>query len=345
MKKKAFMAMMLSALLSFAACGGDTDGNAQNTGDDGSTQSTPVQSTPTPTPNPEVPASYIEAIRDPSFLQGFAIKGNDQATDGVLPKAQLSYGDGNIVWEVGQWGSKFDLSEGEQMILPARASVSDEGKTLGVNRITHELSLELAGQLEYDEMATSRVMWSHLLIEQTFTDFTAYRLNEFEKLEATLDFSVTLADKGAIETQPDNKTLPAQFLQYFYVVNRNPESAGYGSFLWFGLGYLDTRYESLPLSYLQDHAGGNAGNYIYCVAAEDTLGKGAFTIGKQYNVQIDLLPHIELALKNAQEHGFMYNTQLSDCVITGMNLGWEVVGAWNVAAKVKNLSLKGFLKE
>lgn len=41
----------------------------------------------------------------------------------------------------------------------------------------------------------------------------------------------------------------------------------------------------------------------------------------------------------------MMNTQLSDCVITGMNLGWEVPGAWDVSATVKNLSLTGSIKK
>lgn len=62
-------------------------------------------------------------------------------------------------------------------------------------------------------------------------------------------------------------------------------------------------------------------------------------------MEIDILPYISAALEKAAENGFMMNTQLSDCVITGMNLGWEVPGAWDVSATVKNLSLTGSIKK
>ncbi len=296
-----------------------------------------------------VQEQYVEALRDPNFQNGFALKGNDSATDGVLPLGKLEYGNGNPTWEVGQWGSRYDLTEGVQTVAEKVAFVKDTAKKLQINRATNALTFEVMGSLEYDEMQDSRVMWSHLLIEQAFTDFTSYRLSDFKRLEASVDFSVSMANKGAIETKdpagafPAPNTLPAQFLQYFYVQNRNFESPGYGNFLWFGLGYLDTRHESLPLSYLQDYAGGGAGNYIYCLSAETVLGPGAFQVGKTYNVNIDIIPHIQEALRTAQEYGFMLNTTLADCAITGMNIGWEVVGAWDVRSEVKNLSLKGFL--
>ncbi len=291
---------------------------------------------------------YVEALRDPNFQNGFALKGNDRETDGVLPLGKLEYGNGNPIWEIGQWGSRYDLTEGQQTVADKIAFVKDSAKKLQVNRTTNALTFEVLGSLEYNEMKDSRIMWSHLLIEQSFTDFTTYRLSDFERLEASVDFSVSMANKGAIETKdpagafPAPNTLPAQFLQYFYVQNRNPESPGYGNFLWFGLGFLDTRHESLPLSYLQDYAGGVAGNYIYCLGAETVLGPGAFQLGKTYNVNIDLLPHIQQALLTAQGYGFMLNTTMEDCTITGMNIGWEVVGAWDVRSEIKNLSLKGF---
>lgn len=340
MNDKKMLAVMLAGLLTLAACtnSGSSDSSISSSGDSSESSST-------------VQEQYVEAIRDPNFQNGFALKGNDSATDGILPLGKLEYGNGNSVWEAGQWGSRYDLTEGTQTITDKVALVKDAAKKLQVNRTNNLLTLEVMGSLEYDEMKDSRVMWSHLLIEQAFTDFTSYRLSDFKRLEASVDFSVKMANKGAIETKdpagafPAPKTLPAQFLQYFYIQNRNVQSPGYGNFLWFGLGFLDTRHESLPLSYLQDHAGGAAGNYIYCLGAETVLGPGSFQIGKTYNVNIDIIPHIEEGLQKAQEHGFMLNTTLADCTITGMNIGWEVVGAWDVRSEIKNLSLKGFLKE
>ncbi len=344
MKDKKILAVIFASLLVFAACANPGIGDLSE--EDSSTVSAAGSSSD----SSSIPQEhYVEALRDPNFQNGFALKGNDRETDGVLPLSKLEYGNGNPIWEIGQWGSCYDLTEGQQTVTDKVAFVKDSAKKLQVNRTTNALTLEVLGSLEYDEMKDSRVMWSHLLIEQGFTDFTTYRLSDFKRLEASVDFSVSMANKGAIETKdpagafPAPNTLPAQFLQYFYVQNRNAQSAGFGNFLWFGLGFLDTRYESLPLSYLQDYAGGVAGNYIYCLSAETVLGPGAFQIGKTYNVKIDIIPHIIEALKTAQEYGFMLNTTLADCTITGMNIGWEVVGAWDVRSEIKNLSLKGFL--
>lgn len=350
MKEKKIIAAVIAGLLTFSACTttGNSDSNTDSDSQNSSTNSSLENSS---NDSSEKQEKFIEALRDATFQNGFALNGNDRETDGTLPIGKLEYGNGNPIWSVGQWGSRYDLTEGTQTISDKVALVKDAAKKLQVNRSTNVLTMEVMGSLEYDELKDSRVMWSHLLIEQAFTDFTAYRLSDFQRLEASVDFSIKMANKGAIETKdpagafPAPNTLPAQFLQYFYVQNRNAQSPGFGNFLWFGLGFLDTRHESLPLSYLQDHAGGVAGNYIYCLSAETVLGPGAFQIGKTYNVNIDIIPHIEDALKKAQEHGFMLNTTLADCTITGMNIGWEVVGAWDVRSEIKNLSLKGFLQE
>ena len=83
---------------------------------------------------------------------GFALKGNDSATDGVLPLGKLEYGNGNSVWEAGQWGSRYDLTEGTQTITDKVALVKDAAKKLQVNRTNNLLTLEVRGSLEYDEM-------------------------------------------------------------------------------------------------------------------------------------------------------------------------------------------------
>ena len=350
-QRKGLLSILIAGALALTACGGTASASSSSAENSDSSFSSSSSSQAGTDSSSGPQENYVEVIQDATFQNGFGVKGNDQATDGVLPLLNLKYGDDEPIWTVGQWGSRYDLSEQTPMISSGVVILRDQAKTLKVNRFQNKLSLGVSASLEYDTMEDSRVMWSHLLIEQEFPNFTSHRLNEFKRLDVTLDFNVTMANKGAIETKdPDGSfpaphTLPAQFLQYFYVVNRNPESAGYGSFLWFGLGYLDTRYESLPLSYLQDHAGGNLGNYIYCVAAEDILGAGAFQRNHTYNVRMDILPHIKLALINAQEHGFMYNTKLEDCTITGMNLGWEVVGAWDVNADVSNLSLKAIFND
>ena len=342
------LALLLALMLclSFAACGdpppqgGETEPPGV-TDPGGGTEDPPEEEVPDPQPEDK----RVEAIADNTFQDGFGVMGLNSATDGTSVKTQIKFGRRDPVWRIGQWGSRYNLNEPLQNSVTTQAMIlADRSKTVTLDRAENELTLALDATKEYDTSEESRVMWAHLLIEQSFDDFPQYRLSEFDSLVATLDFSVTKAEKGAIETGDAADTLPAQFLQYFYVVNRNESSPGYSSFLWFGLSYLDTRYDSAPLSYLQDTAGGNLGNYIYSLGAESTLGPGAFEVGREYSVEIDILPYISAALQTAAENGFMLNTQLSDCVITGMNLGWEVPGAWDVSATIGNLSLKGSLK-
>ena len=338
--------LVIAACASFVACGGaQNEPPPSGVTDPDDTDTPPDENEPSG--GEELPADdRIEAIADNTFEYGFDVMGVDSATDGTTIYTQILFGRRDPVWRIGQWGSRYNLNQPLQNSVTTEAMVlSDRSKSVTLDRTRSELTLALDATKEYDESADSRVMWAHLLIEQSFEDFTQYRLTDFDSLVATLDFTVTKAEKGAIETEDAANTLPAQFLQYFYVVNRNESSPGYSSFLWFGLGYLDTRYTSLPLSYNQDTAGGNLGNYIYCLGAETTLGPGDFEVGKEYKVELDILPYIEEALETAARYGFMLNTQLSDCTITGMNLGWEVPGAWNVSATVKNLSLKGSLKK
>lgn len=295
--------------------------------------------------NPTVEENRVQAIIDADFQKGFGIMGLNSASDGTSVKTSVKFGRGDPVWRVAQWGSRYNLNEPEEKILNNDTFIlSDRSKSVTLDRTTNELTLALDATKEYDTKENSRTMWAHLLIEQEFDEFKSYRLDTFESLEATLDFNVSRANKGAIETNSAAETLPAQFLQYFYVVNYNAASSGFGSFLWLGLDYLDTRYEVTSLYYAQDHAGGNAGNYIYSLGADTLMGSDPFEIGKDYKIEVDILPYITSALEKASEYGFMMNTLLSDCVITGMNLGWEVPGAWDVSVTFCNLSLKATLK-
>lgn len=254
----------------------------------------------------------IEAIADGDFQDGFGIMGLNSATDGSAVKTTVKFGRKEPVWRIGQWGSRYNLNEPDLKSVTTEAMVLRDGsKEVSLDRSQNALTLALNATAEYDTSEDSRVMWAHLLIEQSFDSFPSYRLDAFDSIVAALDFTVTKANKGAIETGDAADTLPAQFLQYFYVVNYNQDSPGFGSFLWFGLGYLDTRYEVMPLSYLQDTAGGTAGNFIYCLGAESTIGAEPFAVGTEYSVEIDILPYISAALEKAAENGFMMNTQLS----------------------------------
>ena len=293
------------------------------------------------TPTPPPPAvNTVQAIANADFSYGFKLLGVNAATDGTSAKSTVKFGRQTPVWEMAQWYTKYDFNLVSPIVTTEKMSIDDQSKHIELDRNSGKLTLALNATKEYTESAESRIFWPHLLIQQTFgDDMKSYDLSDFESLTAQVDFSVTKANKGAIETKPANETLPAQFLQYYYVNDFKNDA-----FLWFGFAFFDTRMEKTSLSYLQDYAGGNAGNFIYSLGADELMDGENFELGKEYHIEIDIIPYVAQALEQAKQSGFMENTQLSDCVITGTNIGWELPGAWDVSATLGNISLQGILK-
>ncbi len=290
---------------------------------------------------PEPPAiNELQAIADADFSYGFRLLGTDSATDGTGAKSIVKFGRQTPVWSMAQWYTRYDFNLVKPVITTQKMTIDDQSKHIELDRTNGKLTLALDATKEYDESASSRVFWPHLLIEQSFSEeVKSHKLSEFESLTASVDFSITKANKGAIETKPASETLPAQFLQFYYINDFKNDA-----FLWFGLAFFDTRYEKTTLAYSQDFAGGNAGNFIYSLGAETLMNNENFVLGKEYEIELDILPYISQALDKAKESGFMPNTHLSDCIISGVNIGWELPGAWDVSATLGNISLQGILK-
>ena len=74
--------------------------------------------------------------------------------------------------------------------------------------------------------------------------------------------------------------------------------------------------------------------FIFTPAGETYTSKSAH--GKEWiTVDRDLLPLMREGLELAWQRGFLKHSRIS-----GMNIGWEVPGVFDVALQVRNLSLK-----
>ena len=133
----------------------------------------------------------------------------------------------------------------------------------------------------------------------------------------------------------------AQNQIYFTLQNRNPKSAGYGQLLWFGVPIYDDR-ERIPKSYQAKDAGKEdaSGMFIYLVDGREFTARSLHD--KEWvTIDNDLLPLMCTGLQAAWKSGFLKDSRsLADYQITGMNLGWEVPGSFNVEMQVRDLSLK-----
>ena len=105
MKDKKILAMMLAGVLTLSACA--SVGNNSSSVDSSPTNSQSASGNSSSDSSSKPQEQYVEAIRDRNFENGFALSGNDQATDGTLPIGTLNYGNGNPVWQVGQWAMAF----------------------------------------------------------------------------------------------------------------------------------------------------------------------------------------------------------------------------------------------
>lgn len=274
----------------------------------------------------------VSLLTDKSFEKGFNLLGLDSVTDAGIAKT-IDYGTQSTpVWNMGQWWSKYNLKDGEEKITQDAYSLKDTSKTIEVNRKYGSLTLGLDGSKEFDSYNTvAPSKWPHLLIEQAIPSTS---INEATKLEASLDFTLTVN-----EDKRDSNGLgfQAQFAWYIYIMDTNPESSGYGNFLWFGLNIFDSTKVYAAKSMQQDMAGG-PGNYIYALGAADYMTERVKT-NKNIRFTVDILPHIKSALEKAQSEGFMQGTTLADVSVTGMNIGWEIFDRWDESVTIFDMDI------
>ncbi len=323
MKKFAVTALCLLLSFSTAALSACTDGGGSSSGSSSSGKND----------TPEI----IECLTDPDFVNGFTVRGLDSATDSGVCKT-VKFGDEAPAWTVAQWWSKNNLKDGEENLTETDYSLKDESKKIAINRKYHSITLALDGSKEFDNYnVIAPAKWPHLLLEQSVNNVT---LVDAEKVEAKLDFTLTANEdlRGG-----NGVGLQAQFAWFIYIVDKNPESEGYGNFLWFGLNIFDSTKLYAPASSQQDTAGG-LGNYIYALGANEFM-KNRVKANVNNSFAFDILPSVKKGIAAAQANGFMQGTKIDDCVITGMNIGWEVFDRWNESITIFDISIAKTVKE
>jgi hypothetical protein len=281
-----------------------------------------------------------ELIRDPRFRGGFLLldaKPGQRVVTGELAGVEPGV---KPVWDLAQWSSKFPLT-----VAPAQSqangamSFSNAATQVVVGQlggVEADLVLAVNASVEYGNRARQEnEPWVHLLAQQNITEPPSLA----ELGAARLHIAARLLRSRAVKTSdysPDRHA--AQFQLFFTVENRNRQSPGFGRLLWFGIPLYDDRHR-IPVGHASKDTAGSE-MFIFTPAGGSYTSSSAHD-GGWITVDKDILPLLREALETAWALGFLTESRsLADYRITGLNLGWEVPGIWDVAMQVRNLGLK-----
>ncbi len=294
---------------------------------------------PTADGSPGAATSRRELIRDPHFRAGFRLI-EPQPGRRVEYGRLTGLGGGDPVWDLDQWSSRLPLAAGPPATTEAglrRWTNTAKSVTLGeAGTAAADLALAVNASVEYAGRARKAgEPWVHLLVEQSFADppslaaLTSARL----RLQARLlrsEFHRTEDYAPGLHA--------AQFQMFLMLQNRNRQSPGFGKLAWFGIPLYDDR-SRFPQAFKAQDTGGTA-MFIFTPGGEVFSGRSAHD-REWIRVDQELRPLFLEALATAWQRGFLSESrELADYRVTGMNLGWEVPGLFDVEMQVRDLSLE-----
>ncbi len=286
-------------------------------------------------------SSKHELIRDPHFRAGFNLVEPTPGRRVIYGRlaGRSSTTETEPVWDLDQWSSRFPLEAASlETPRPGVRRWKNDGKVVtrgeaGTDEA--DLTLRVNAISEYRGRARkSGEPWVHLLVEQSFlqtpslADLASARLQIEARLRASEPRRTADYDPGLHA---------AQFQMFLMVQNRNHASRGYGRLLWFGIPLFDDRAR-FPKAHQAQDTGGTS-MFIFTPAG-DTYAKRSAHDREWIRIDYDLQPLLREAVSTAWRRGFLTESHdWSDYRLTGMNLGWEVPGLFDVEMQVRGLSL------
>ena len=289
----------------------------------------------------------IEMIQDNAYNMGFALTPlhpDSVILGGGFEKTYLDtldFGQGvaSPVWHIAQWHSKFNLQHAKLMTASdGSVYYVNEGGSLKVALYPdNSLLLEVNADKEYDSARISGQDWPHLLIEQKFVE-NRPNVGAASQLLFSMELKLEKAENKMTEGTFISSLHTAQTPFYFILQNANEKSPDYNQKIWFGIPSYDYRFTEMND---QETVSWDIGTntYIYNVPQRPVWGDISFQDKKWHGTEIDLKPFIIRSLLAMREKEVFLDTTLDDLTITGMNFGWEVPGTFDVAIRVKNISL------
>jgi len=280
-----------------------------------------------------------ELIRDPHFRTGFNLIDPKPGRRVVYGRLTGASGVAEPAWDLDQWSSRFPLaSEAPTALRPGVHRWTNPGKAVtrgAAGTPEADLSLAVNASVEYEKGARkSGEPWVHLLVEQTFEDPPSLSA----LASARLRLQARLLRGEPHRTEDYSPGLhAAQFQMFLMLQNRNPQSPGRGKLVWFGIPLYDDR-SRFPKEHQAQDTGGTA-MFIFTPGGEVFADRSAHD-RDWISVDKELRPLFLEAMETAWQRGFLQESRdLADYRITGLNLGWEVPGLFDVEMQVRKLGL------
>lgn len=331
-------------------------GSCGRGGDDGSGM-------PEPT---EVRYTSMQLIEDTEFRKGFSIIGQDTRPEGSIllygaDEAREDTGAEAPVWMIAQWNSGRSLYKDRADSAP---EVLTEGvaKTVSLDPETRAVSLRLNTIPLYNGKGGETSSWPHLLLEQYLSiDASEAGTKRMEYYSCSADRIILSLDirMTSFEFVDIPGVNAAQFLSYYYIKSKTGDD-----FVWFGAPLFDNRGET-GIYWAVDTAGSD--RMIYSISSRDTYKNSAGSMlsssdeprlwtgdpktsdpvyGEEgwIHVEVDLKPHIEEMFRRGLAEGtFKYAKTLDDLYISGMNIGFETIGSFDITVEIRAMRLTGEL--
>jgi hypothetical protein len=281
-------------------------------------------------------------IRDSGIRGGFHLidpKPGKRVPYGRLP----GIAGGGPAWDLAQWSSRFPLAAGpgEAAAEGVRRWHNDaKSITLGdVGSPAADFALAVNARLEYaGRPRKSGEPWVHLLVEQSFDDPPSLTSMRSVRLRIQARLLRCESDPAG---EADPSLHAAQFPLCMMIQNRNKASKGYGQMVWFVVPLYDSRHR-VPREHMAKDTGGT-NMFIYHPAGDVFTHDSAHDDGWLV-VDKDLRGLMGQSLETAWQLGFTPGSHdISDYRLTGLNLGWEVTGLFDVAMQVSGLELEAVM--
>lgn len=289
----------------------------------------------------------IELLSDEKYIDGFQLLSTSTENKRNISGWIINNGKEALrlpKWQMAQWWTHNDFIKSNYIqISDTKYQYKNDSRTLILDEDKGELTMELNSYVEYmhklGHSRTGNEGWSHFLIEQSFEK--AAKLVDCEKIIVTFDFKINeCTNLDLFQLIP-----AASFLFYMTITHPKNGDTAYQSgendndFFWFGLPIFDSREDYVKGYYHVDSGFTGATNkLIYSIPGTKFL-KEKIQYGKQYHVEIDILPYLHEAYKFGKENGALKNSSFEDLVVNYMNLGWELPGSFKVSSTISNLQI------
>ncbi|MBI2004683.1 Ig-like domain-containing protein, partial [Patescibacteria group bacterium] len=275
-------------------------------------------------------------IHDPTYQSGFSVRSPESVlsftTSNLYP-----FGNNNnskLEWSVGQWGSQYPFSSTTPKTVLANGAV--EYKTPGKRVVLGPGDYVLLGLNSIDwgshiqRLGTVSPVKGFLSLAPKTHEEDDIPISQLASVHYTMSFRLTKAEQGG----PGNGGAHAQ--ANLRLVNSNPNSPGYGEWVYFIIKLYDNRYRTISYQLKKD---GGTGALLYRLPSSDFYGSQSAWDMQWITIDKDILPMFAKAIQVGYSKGYLTSSSLDDYVPRFTGVHWEMTALKSVEMEFKDYDM------